>query len=86
MNSELLELISQMQLDPRTFQSRWDLEIAQIAQLCCTSTTNVYHWRGEGSTRREIADSYKRIVALTDLLLENNPNSLIMVRRWCQFR
>ncbi|MBW4659699.1 MAG: hypothetical protein KME15_13565 [Drouetiella hepatica Uher 2000/2452] len=59
-------------LSPDDFLARWTLTYLEISQICCCSVSTVEHWFSEGAGRRSPAESYQKLLALTDFLLTHD--------------
>ncbi len=60
-----------MELEPRTFYSKWEVTYEQIAVICSRSPATVRRWFQTGSYYRAPSACDKRHLALMDFLLEN---------------
>ncbi len=79
---QVLEAIYQMQLSPQTFSYRWNAGYEVLAELCCTSRSNAYHWLGGQASRRVASRSHQRILALTDFMLSNLDQIQAPLEQW----
>jgi hypothetical protein len=78
----VLELHNQMLLSPQAFSYRWNIDYETLAQICCLSKSTTYHWLGGQASRRPAGLPYQRIMAVTDLLLENAEQLYPLLERW----
>lgn len=81
---QVLEDIFRMQMSPQAFSYRWNLGYEALAELCCTSRSNVYHWLGGQSSRRIASRSHQRILALTDFMLSQAEQVQEPLEQWGQ--
>ncbi|KAM3116299.1 hypothetical protein [Phormidesmis sp. 146-33] len=79
---QALELIIQMQITPQTFSYRWNAGYEVLAELCCTSRSNAYHWLGGQASRRVASRSHQRILALTDFMLSHTDQIQTPLEQW----
>jgi hypothetical protein len=79
---QVLELIIQMQITPQTFSYRWNAGYEVLAELCCTSRSNAYHWLGGQASRRVASRSHQRILALTDFMLSHTDQIQTPLEQW----
>jgi hypothetical protein len=81
---QVLETIYRMQMPPQTFSYRWNADYGTLAELCCTSRSNAYHWLGGQTSRRIASRSHQRILALTDFMLSNTEQVQEPLEQWRQ--
>ena len=61
----------ELELEPRTFYSKWEVTYEQIALICSRSPATVRHWFQTGKNYRSPTSGDKRHLALMDFLLED---------------
>lgn len=79
---QLLELHNQMFISPSEFSFRWGLGYQELAQICQISKSTTYHWLAGQASRRETGKPYQRIMAVTDMLLENSDLVYPLIEQW----
>lgn len=85
-HQQVLSLLNQMLLSPSEFCFRWGLEYDELADICGVSKSTTYHWLGGQSSRREAGESYQRLIAIADVILENASRLEPLLHRWLNQR
>jgi transcriptional regulator with XRE-family HTH domain len=83
---EVLALLNQMLISPSEFCFRWSLDYEELADLCGVSKSTTYHWLGGQASRREAGETYQRLMALADVILENASRLEPLLHRWLNRR
>ena len=73
---DLIEQLAQCELEmtPRQFEAKWDVDRSQIAALCHCSLGNVKRWFKTGADYSPPTKYHRRYLALADLFLEHFEN------------
>ena len=61
----------EMELEPRTFYSKWDVTYEQIAVICSRSVSTVRRWFQTGKNYSRPSACDQRHLALMDFILEH---------------
>jgi hypothetical protein len=70
---DLIEQLAHCQLEmtPRQFEAKWDVDRSQIAALCHCSLGNVKRWFKTDENYRSPTKYHRRYLALSNLYLEH---------------
>jgi hypothetical protein len=79
-------LLNQMFLSPAEFCFRWGLDYGELAAICQVSRSTAYHWLGGQTSRREAGESYQRLMAIADFILENASRLEPLLENWLKRR
>lgn len=73
---DLIHKLAQCELEmtPRQFEAKWDVDRSQIAALCHCSLGNVKRWFKTGSDYSPPTRYHRRYLALSDVFLEHFEN------------
>ncbi len=61
----------ELEMTPRQFEAKWDVNRAQLAALCHCSLGNVKRWFKTGAEYSPPTKYHRRYLALSDLYLEH---------------
>lgn len=69
----LIELYAncQLELSPRSFYAKWDVNYQMIAEICCRSPATVQRWFRRGQNYRAPTSCDMRHLAVMDFLLDH---------------
>ncbi len=83
---QIINLLQQLKISPSEFCFRWNLDAADLAQICGVSRSTTSHWLGGITSRREAGESYQRLLAIADVILENAAEVEPLLQRWLNQR
>lgn len=67
----IIELYCQLDMTPRQFYTKWQVNQQLIASICCRSVATVGCWFARGKRYRRPRPSDLRLLAIADVLLEH---------------
>ncbi|MDR9404862.1 MAG: helix-turn-helix domain-containing protein [Halothece sp. Uz-M2-17] len=83
---QIINLFQQLKISPSEFCFRWNLDATELAQICGVSRSTTSHWLGGITSRREAGESYQRLLAIADVILENASEVEPLLQRWLNQR
>lgn len=83
---QIIKLLQQLKISPSEFCFGWNLDATELAQICGVSRSTTSHWLGGVTSRREAGESYQRLLAIADVILENASEVEPLLQRWLNQR